>query len=209
MLLNAALSSYRLSHTIFLRCPFLPPLFRIPPFPVPPFSRMDSSGFTAAVRLCYTTLPPAGQRQLHRRSTNNIYKSVSPPPKVFSPLGPPAAPPSRRCGRPQRGGMDDGRTFICRNLAAKWLSRTTLILTRRSAASKKTTAALRLCARPERRKEEKYKSRQIKRIYFERKNTTRKTGCAAKRRSPSFKKYSQQRQQIHCGQTRLAVICPQ
>ena len=73
----------------------------------------------------------------------------------------------------------------------------------------KTTAALRLCARPERRKEEKYKSRQIKRIYFERKNTTRKTGCAAKRRSPSFKKYSQQRQQIHCGQTRLAVICPQ
>lgn len=33
--------------------------------------------------------------------------------------------------------MDDGRTFICRNLAAKWLSRTTLILTRRSAASKR------------------------------------------------------------------------
>lgn len=51
---------------------------------------------------------------------------------------PPGRPtPQSAVGRPGGGGMNDGRTLICRNLAAKRLSRAALISTRRNTVSKR------------------------------------------------------------------------
>lgn len=117
------------SYYSFLRCPLL-----LPPFPIPPFSRTDSSGFTAVVRLCYTTLPLRPDNGGFTAAQQTTYAKALLLLRKFSPLwGRP--PPRSGGGRPQRGGMDDGRTFICRNLTTKWLSRTTLVLTRRGAAA--------------------------------------------------------------------------
>lgn len=112
---SATLSHTTLSRTALFKngqqrvyrcCPSL--LYRPPPL------RPDNGGFTAAQQTTY-----AKALLLLRK---------------FSPLwGRP--PPRSGGGRPQRGGMDDGRTFICRNLTTKWLSRTTLVLTRRGAAA--------------------------------------------------------------------------
>ena len=70
-------------------------------------------------------------------------------------------------------------------------------------------AALRLCAQPERRKEEKYKSRQIKRFYFERKTSPERRAaplCGAARLSKNI--VSKDNKSI-AAKLSFAVICLQ
>ena len=71
---------------LFLRCPFHLPLCRIPPFPVPPFSRTDSSGFTAAVRHCYTTLPLRTDNGGFTAAQQTTYAKALLPSENFTPL---------------------------------------------------------------------------------------------------------------------------
>ena len=135
MLLNATLSSYRLSHTtLFYAALFFRYSFAYHPFPYRPFQERTAAGLPL---LSVIVIPPSPLRPDNGGFTaaqQTTYAKALLLLRKFSPLwGRP--PPRSGGGRPQRGGMDDGRTFICRNLTTKWLSRTTLVLTRRGAAA--------------------------------------------------------------------------